>query len=354
MKEHKKRTQRQGAVNDTRGAVYVEFIFAFMPMFTLMLGLIHLGFLYTASLVVQHSASTAVRAAIVVGPDRPSRYGKAAYNNLNDGCGRGAGNVLREAVTRLGGALNTGGGGGLGSILGALGWGGAVAQTYNRPNGRLDAIADAAAIPLLAAAPKSFSVFGQAAHSIGGSMGSGIEAMGAAYFYNLGAVAVTFPTAPRADSYTTTLSGNVTVRVTYLYYCPIPIVRQFACYNPILMGLLGTLGDSGAITGTVSDIQSATNDLTQAVQNLDQIGISLAMSRLRLATDAIPEQMRWVTARKPRLAELRSNTNLGLALVPGFFGGRNTVLVAEATLPLQTASYQFNNEPVGCSSGGGG
>ena len=43
--------------SDTRGATYVEFLIAFIPVFLLFLGLIQAGLLYTATLVVTHSAA---------------------------------------------------------------------------------------------------------------------------------------------------------------------------------------------------------------------------------------------------------------------------------------------------------
>jgi Flp pilus assembly protein TadG len=57
------------------GAVYVEFLIAFFPVFFFFLALVQLIFLQTASLVVHHAASKAVRAAVVVLPDDPAYYG---------------------------------------------------------------------------------------------------------------------------------------------------------------------------------------------------------------------------------------------------------------------------------------
>ncbi|MFT3774356.1 MAG: hypothetical protein QM820_54035 [Minicystis sp.] len=57
------------------GAVYVEFLIAFLPVFFFFLSLVQLIFLQTASLIVHHSAAKAVRAAAVVLPDDPAYYG---------------------------------------------------------------------------------------------------------------------------------------------------------------------------------------------------------------------------------------------------------------------------------------
>ena len=57
------------------GAVYVEFLIAFLPIFFFFLGLVQLAFVQTANLIVKHSATKAVRAAVVVLPDDPQFYG---------------------------------------------------------------------------------------------------------------------------------------------------------------------------------------------------------------------------------------------------------------------------------------
>ncbi len=62
-------------VRDKRGAVYVEFLIAFLPIFFFFLALVQLAFVQTANLIVKHAASKAVRAAAVVLPDDPKYYG---------------------------------------------------------------------------------------------------------------------------------------------------------------------------------------------------------------------------------------------------------------------------------------
>jgi Flp pilus assembly protein TadG len=75
-------TPRNGALgSDTRGVVYVEFIFAFLPIFLLFCGLFQLGMVQLADLVTKHAAEVATRAAIVVLPDDPNFYGGAALNH---------------------------------------------------------------------------------------------------------------------------------------------------------------------------------------------------------------------------------------------------------------------------------
>lgn len=62
---------------DTRGAVYVEFLIAFMPVFVFFLCLLQLALLFSAKLLVEHSSVAGVRAAAVVFADEPGPYGEA-------------------------------------------------------------------------------------------------------------------------------------------------------------------------------------------------------------------------------------------------------------------------------------
>lgn len=68
---------------DQRGAVMVEFIIAFMPMFLMFSGLLQLGLLQTADVITKHSAVVAARAAAVVLPDDPKFYGGATLNEAS-------------------------------------------------------------------------------------------------------------------------------------------------------------------------------------------------------------------------------------------------------------------------------
>jgi hypothetical protein len=61
-------------VRDRSGAVYVEFLGAFMPVLTFFLCIAQLADLYATKLVVQHAAHRTARAGIVVFPDDPAHY----------------------------------------------------------------------------------------------------------------------------------------------------------------------------------------------------------------------------------------------------------------------------------------
>ena len=70
-------------LRDTRGAVYVEFLAVFLPLFMCFLALVQLIFVQTASLVTNHAAMTAVRAAVVVIHDDPAAYGGVAEGSVS-------------------------------------------------------------------------------------------------------------------------------------------------------------------------------------------------------------------------------------------------------------------------------
>jgi hypothetical protein len=74
--------QRSDLRRDCRGAVYVEFLIAFLPVYTFFLCVIQLGLLFTVRLVTEHAAINAARAAAVVIGDEPKRYDNEAPNVL--------------------------------------------------------------------------------------------------------------------------------------------------------------------------------------------------------------------------------------------------------------------------------
>ncbi len=68
---------RAGLHDDTRGAVYVEFLVAFMPVFVFFLCLLQLALLFSAKLLVEHAATEGARSAAVVFGDEPAPYNEA-------------------------------------------------------------------------------------------------------------------------------------------------------------------------------------------------------------------------------------------------------------------------------------
>lgn len=60
---------------DEGGAAYVEFLLAFVPLFLFFVGMIQMAVLYGASLLVEHAADRAARAAATILDDDPTYYG---------------------------------------------------------------------------------------------------------------------------------------------------------------------------------------------------------------------------------------------------------------------------------------
>jgi len=91
---------------DQRGVAYVEFLLAFLPIFTLFLGIAQLVLLWSARIVVEHAATRAARAAVVVLDDDPRYYDGEARDAVG-GAALEAGDLL-VAMGRLGIGARTG------------------------------------------------------------------------------------------------------------------------------------------------------------------------------------------------------------------------------------------------------
>jgi len=90
--------------DDARGAAYVEFIIAIMPMLILFWGIMQLNGLLLADLVVRHAAVHAVRAAIVCDSEVTSAGGPQSKGQLEQsgGCSWEAANLTLGAIHSFG------------------------------------------------------------------------------------------------------------------------------------------------------------------------------------------------------------------------------------------------------------
>ncbi|XYH94745.1 TadE/TadG family type IV pilus assembly protein [Sorangium sp. So ce1128] len=82
---------------DIEGAVYVEFLIAFLPLFVVFMALCQLAYVQAAHIVVQHAAVMATRAAIVVLPDDPAYYDTP----VNSATGKRLADIRRAAASPL-------------------------------------------------------------------------------------------------------------------------------------------------------------------------------------------------------------------------------------------------------------
>lgn len=296
---------------DTGGAVYVEFLVAFIPFFILVLGMMQLALLYSAHLVVQHAAAAAARAAIVVFPDCPARYDGAPENVVNGG---GRGDDPASA---------------LGSIFGVSAPPGGIPGGGSTSSGgaRLDAVRFAAGFPLVATSPS----LDELTHdrdprrqgiydAIGGTTSPAVRLALGALAYNNVALAVTFPRRVRETQYLDRFNSRVdlTTRVTYLFHCGVPIVSKMACDDALQL----------FTNVPLEQIRQATESIRAGRGSIRDIAIQM---------DTVQAARERLQAAQPGLDELsRTGTGSALsAILLGLSGGHYYVLRAEATLPVQ-------------------
>jgi hypothetical protein len=216
-----------GLFRDERGVVYVEFLLAFPPLFLLFMAICQLSLAATAKVVVQHAASRAVRAAIVVLEEAPEHYGGALRGQLSQGRDQpksgfsdllsGLGLIEALPVEKQGFLEEV-----VDTVRGAM---------VPQQGARMRPIRNAAYLPLLSLAPRSFDAADDQ------SLASGLRSDFASQLvdslvYTRAASVVTVNQGPSSAVLVAEPVGRdapVTVRVTYFYRCSVPIVRSLVC-----------------------------------------------------------------------------------------------------------------------------
>ena len=94
-------SRRPNVIDDTRGAAFVEFLIAFLPVYVFFLCLVQLSLLFSVKLVTEHAAVNAARAAAVVIGDEPRRYGGERLHQVTDGRGERYKAIRNAAVLTL-------------------------------------------------------------------------------------------------------------------------------------------------------------------------------------------------------------------------------------------------------------
>lgn len=274
---------------DARGVVYVEFLIAFTPIFVFFLALVQLSLIGVARIVVQHAAVRGARAAVVVLDDDPARYDGAKRLDVR-APGRDDGRWDETLDEQLGGTGDGSAGG---------------TRRHRYGGTRMRAIARAVHVPLAAITPEPQAALGE----LGGSASVG-RALGDApllrLLYGLHhhaglTTAITFPAAPGEKQLRDgklPADEPVTVRVTHLFLCSVPIARRLVC---------GSLGWN-----------LRARALRSADRNLAGI-----------------------------LAELAHAPGAALHPALTLSGASFAVLQAEATLPAQVAPYRYRSERKG-------
>ena len=279
---------------DNKGAVYVEFLLVFPPIFLLFLVILQSVMLRTTDIGVRHAASGAVRSAIVVLPDDPVAYKKELKNKITmeSDCSEGFSGKFRKVLSKLG--MDTFD----------------VPKSGKCPGGeRLAAIRFGAIMRMLPFSPNPGSI-------LPAGLGKGLESLGAAGWlagaaaYSYGATAVTFPeshgSAKRKENLSWTHQQDVTVRVSYLAHCGIPIARFFMC-------------DSSYSLLTDFDVDFYKRDFK---------GFQAAQKRIHGSQSALSQMQVSV-----------GNSAIFFGLLAS--GERFRVLSADATLPLNSAPYAY-------------
>ena len=312
MFDDSKRAMRDGSkvslARDQRGAAYVEFLIVFIPIFMMFLGMVQASMMYAANLVVTHSANTAARAAIVVLDDVPSSYGDEARNSLP---AEGGGESPLDKVD---------------SFLEAVGLGAssAPASGGSGSGARIGAIRSAASIPLLAVSPSFSQLVGSESvyTAIGGDPAE--RGLTGAAVYNRTAVAVTFPTSLGGTDFTRDFeeNGDVTVRVTYLFHCAVPLVNRIMCDDIVSL----KTGVPIAAIRHLAD-RTASGDASPAE-------IASMVERVR---DGRARMQR----SSPGISELDSAETPWLSYLTAATGARFMVLRSEATMPNHGAPYSY-------------
>jgi hypothetical protein len=208
-----------GVAGDTRGAVYVEFLVAFMPLFVLFLATIQLALLTAAKLVVTHAAWSGVRSAVVILEDDPERFDGARRGSLTEGAPEAVPNA-RDVLAAL-------------AFPGIEGHAAeAPAATGVQRGARMVPIRASAYFPLLALAPDARVLEGVPVDDVASSLASELGRRAAAALeYTRAATVVSVHSAPGTDELAQRVgkTAPVTVRVTYAVHCGVPLARKLVC-----------------------------------------------------------------------------------------------------------------------------
>jgi hypothetical protein len=310
---------------DQRGVVYAEFLISFTPFFLLFVAGLQLAVVATGHIVVQHAAVQAARVAVVTIDDDPVFYDDGDRKHLQTtGSGEGADTVERllDLVALSGGGDRSG--------LGARG------------TERLNRIRNAAYLPLSVLSPTAEQLarwlpFATdinpklADDSIAADLGDNPIMRVTTGFgvYGRVAAAITFPVAPGSDELRDpddavfTDDELVTVRVTYLLPCNVPLARDLVCQSLL-------------------DMTGLPDALRKTVQALEDPSLESVEGAYRAWRDEYPEAWERFERDFAELARAEwSSLQLPLFVLPN---EKFYVLRAEASLPNHGAVYKYYSE----------
>lgn len=266
---------------DPRGTVMVETLLAFMPLFTLFLGIVQYTLLAGAQLVVQHAAVAGVRAASVVLDDDPAHYGGAERLSIaGDESDAALGNLAALAsalvpgaptVPRVAASVTTGG----------RSYGPRMGPVRNAVYAKLAAIVPARAVGTLMGVP-GVSV-------LDGLGTDPVLRLAQAPLYLPATTAITFPISPRVhDLFEERVdpAGLLTVRVTHVVTCTVPLVADIMC-TP-----LGALLESESQELRADELRRAPGATVQAVPAFRSVRVKLLQAEASMPLQRAPYQYR--------------------------------------------------------------
>jgi hypothetical protein len=302
---------------DQRGVVYAEFLMAFVPFFLLFLGGVQLSLIALARIVVTHAATQAARAAVVAIDDDPyfDREDRTARKHL-DAKAASSGRDKIESMASALGLPKTG-------------------KLASKGSARLSRVRRAAYWPLSILAPSCTALLellpgAGSDDDLEQALGTTpwLRALLGYFVYDRVASAVTFPEAPGSnqlrdldDAPAFADDEVVTVRVSYLYTCSVPLVRRFMCRSA--RDLLDLPDDIGA---TLDDLRHRAPVAMADVQRLWRSLSGLLSDNADLAELSRAE---WAPLALLLLADPNE---------------RVLVLRGEASLPNHGAAYEYASE----------
>jgi hypothetical protein len=285
---------------------------AIIPVMIFFFGLLQLAMIFSAHLVVRHAAERAARSAVVVLDDDPEHYantdrGLVTYHDPNGGNGSTTLKYLQD----------------LGDVFGIKMPTNEISGLLNSDAGpRLSAIQQAAYMPLAVLAPSPdtlFKLFGMGSGGLS-QVGNGGRFLMGFLLYDRAATMVTLRNPDGQVATSIPSDGLVTVRVTYLYFCAIPIVNYFMCDSMLKLSGLDQLDDAAR----------------SAYESVSQGGIEGA----RGVKDQLHGDLQKISDKVGNLARDLQYAESPELLLPFLSGrGRFKMMSAEMTLPNQGACY---------------
>ncbi len=202
---------------DQRGIVYIEMLMALVPVLVTFLGICQLALLYAGQLVVQHAATRAVRAAVVVLDDDPKHYDEAPRGNLLQGKANTESQIDlpkgddRPNQARLSKDLTS-----------------STRSSSQDKGARWGDIAKAAYHPLSVLAPPL--TFNQPTLKEAVAQGAGWRLLVGRLFYVQGATALSLHGSGNDEEQTEfSYDESVTARIHFLMPCNVPVASSLIC-----------------------------------------------------------------------------------------------------------------------------